>query len=128
MTDYQKAQLAVATKKARASSLLAQMNAEPNAAKKREIAKQIQEIWPPPATPGPLDQNPFNPDDMLAAVEGVAGAAGAVPTGDATSPSIAAPTISPSSQIPTVKSQEERDALPPGTVYVGPDGKKYRKQ
>lgn len=29
---------------------------------------------------------------------------------------------------PTVKTKEERDALPPGTIYVGPDGKRYRKK
>jgi hypothetical protein len=28
---------------------------------------------------------------------------------------------------PTIRTKEERDALPSGTVYIGPDGKKHRK-
>lgn len=29
--------------------------------------------------------------------------------------------------VPTINTKEERDALPSGTVYIGPDGKKHRK-
>lgn len=29
--------------------------------------------------------------------------------------------------VPTITTQEERDALPSGAVYIGPDGKKHRK-
>lgn len=29
--------------------------------------------------------------------------------------------------IPTISTKEERDALPSGSVYIGPDGKKHRK-
>lgn len=32
-----------------------------------------------------------------------------------------------SETIPTVTTKEERDALPSGAVYIGPDGKKHRK-
>jgi hypothetical protein len=46
----------------------------------------------------------------------------AIPTG----PAMPEP-IAPVDNIPTISTKEERDALPSGAIYIGPDGKKHRK-